>query len=53
VLSAGHGKLDHGRTENDALLRLDRAVIPLALPRLPPVHLDDAGAADQRAQSCN
>jgi hypothetical protein len=53
VLPAGHGKLDHGRPENDALLRLDRAVVPLAFPRLPPVHLGRAGAADECAQSFN
>ena len=51
VLPAGHGKLDHGRPENDTLLRLDRAVVPLALPRLPPVQLDGAWPADQCAQS--
>src|SRR6187431_518668 len=33
ALPTGDGKLDHGRTESDALLRLDRTVVPLALPR--------------------
>jgi hypothetical protein len=43
ALRSGWGEFDDRLTKHDALLGLDRTATRLTLPRLPAIHMKDAG----------